>query len=259
MPCPLMLPPCQVRAPGPGSPQPLCPPGCHLTSGHHPEASGAQARTDRRSGPGLTRGVEEAKEAGVPCPLSPSRGAGQGGQGESCRAVQDLRTPATGMLPGPGLAAGMVHRGEETGRRALMCLTSAPGKTPETAPQEAEGVEEAAAEVEAGTEAAARVAGTRTNLGVEASSGPGLRAWAHQMSPSGPTMMGVIQSGPLVTTTGHPMTQSGPQMSPSGPQMIAVTINGPPMTAQAPLPGQPMTARTRRPLARGKIPRVDQV
>ena len=43
-------------------------------------------------------------------------------------------------------------------------------------------MEVAAVEVEAGTEAAARGDGTRTNLGAEASSGPGLREWAHQGS-----------------------------------------------------------------------------
>ena len=261
-PCPLMWPLCQARGRAPGSPPPLCPPVCPLTSGPPPEASGALARTGRRSDPGPTRGVGEAREAGVPCRPSPRQGAaGPGGQGGSCRAVRGLRTPATGMPPGPGLAAGMAPRGEGTGRRARMCLTSAPGKTPGTAPRAAEGAEGAA--VEAGTEkgeaGGSRGAGTRTSPGAEDSSGPELRAWAHQMNPSGLTMTGVTPSGPLMTTTGHPMTQNGPQMSLSGPQTRAMTTNGQPMTAQALLPGQPMTARMRPPLAPGKTRKADQV
>ena len=190
----------------------------------------------------------------MPCHPSPRQqgGADLGAQGGSCRGVPGLRTPATGMLPGLGLEAGMAPRGEETDSQALMSLTLAPGKILGIAPQEAEAVEVEAVEVEvvvveAGTEA------------VEDSSGPGQKAWAHQMSPSGPVMMVVMPSGPLMTIRDHPMIQSGPQMSLNGLQMMAVTTHGPPMMAQALLPGQPMTARMKPLLAPGKTLKADQV
>ena len=185
----------------------------------------------------------------MPCHPSPRQqgGADLGAQGGSCRGVPGLRTPATGMLLVLALEAGMAPRGEETDSQELMSLTLAPGKTPGIAPQEAEAVEVEAAGVEAGTEA------------VEDSSGPEQKAWAHQMSPSGPAMMAVMPSGPLMTLRDHPMIQSGPQMSLNGLQMMAVTTHGPPMTARALLPGQPMTARMKPLLAPGKTIKADQV
>lgn len=141
----------------------------------------------------------------------------------------------------------MAPRGGETGSQALMSLTLAPGKTLGMAPQEVEAVVVEAVVAEDGTEA------------VEASSGPGQKAWAHQMSPSGPTMTAVMPIGPQMTIRGHPMTQSGPQVSLNGPQMRVVTTHGPPMTARALLPGQPMTARMKPPSAPGKTQKADQV